>query len=395
MHFLFREKFIHKYSVPVLFLASFLPLKSNASVEKIEIPTLHQSGVVNVGQSITGSVNGSMGLNLYSATGERNNYYWIDATSKERLMNGILYTPKQADAGRSISLCLDSSCSASVYVNFPDRLRTTNDLIDYRDWWSVSQTVQDNVVLSADSDIGITVDFSYIGPTGDDGEGSKVGVGLWLSLIQDKVDKKVIATQVSEGTNTPDLSGKKVDVQAYYELKSLNLAEVNVVEICEEVYFDVGSTTWNACTTRIVAESDCDPYCRPPTKQQFDVLFPSTSFKHEEDVWNADKTAKKTYTAAPSFEGDEHLLNSYCKALGGKISALSAADMQTLVNEDMDEIDATWPGETGYWSSNHIESGFAITGGWGEVTMLSDDLSVQKAPRSFYKGYYICKKNTD
>ncbi|MCX2791471.1 hypothetical protein [Vibrio sp. Sgm 5] len=392
---LFEFSNIKNKRIAPLLLSPFLSLQVSASVDTIEIPTLFQSGLVEVGQKMTGSINGSMGLNLYSKSGERNNYYWVDAVSKEKLASGILYSLQAEDAGKQISLCLDSLCSSPVYVNTSTRLRAANDLIDYQDWWSVSQTVQDNVVLSADSDIGITVDFSYIGPTGDDEEGSKVGVGLWLSLIQDKVDNKVIATQVSEGTNTPDLSGKKVDVQAYYELRNLNLAAVNVVEICEDVYFDVGNTTWNACTTRIVAESDCDPYCRPPTKQQFDVLFPSTSFKHEEDVWNADKTAKKTYTAAPSFEGDEHLLNSYCKALGGKISALSAADMQTLVNEDMDEIDATWPGETGYWSSNHIESGFAVTGGWGEVTMLSDDLSVQKAPRSFYKGYYICKKNTD
>lgn len=332
----------------------------------------------------------------YKEDGSVNDYVWmVDNKIKHK---GVAYTPNENDENKDIKLCLiekgNFQCSntlkvMSAYSNSNVQSRSARAaLADIKDYWEINNSITNEEILD-DEDTSLKVRFSvdYIGADSLDElpSGSPSVTGLFYTL-------KSNTTVLQSTSRLPGFSHNISNQSTSYNttIARLDLSSVPLVSICSFGLSSHGASPLiepESCGTRLVTKrpDNLGNWVQPPTKAQFDLLFPGQSYLQE-------TVGSKTYVASPRLTSDGvNLVESYCKHISPRATPPTSSELKSLA-QNTTVFDDTWPGMTNYWTDTTTNNGpFSFAGiTWAETVSISGTNTTQTAPSEVYNGYLSC-----
>ncbi|MGI9915887.1 hypothetical protein [Vibrio owensii] len=353
------------------------------------------SEFTTVGFPIVASDNSDL-IFHYKEDGSVNDYVWmVDNKIKHK---GVAYTPNKNDENKDIKLCLiergNFQCSNTLNVisAFADNnihsLSARAALADIKDYWEINNSITNEEILD-DEDTSVKVRFSvdYIGTDSIDElpSGSPSVASLFYTL-------KSNTTVLQSTSRLPGFSHNTSKQSTIFNttIPRLDLSSVPLVSICSFGLSPHGASTLiepESCGTRLVTKrpDNLGNWVQPPTKAQFDLLFPGQSYLQE-------TVGSKTYVASQRLTSDGvNLVESYCKHISPRATPPTSSELKSLA-QNTTVFDETWPGMTNYWTNTTTNNGpFSFAGiTWAETVSISATNTTQVAPSEVYNGYLSC-----
>jgi hypothetical protein len=332
----------------------------------------------------------------YKEDGSVNDYVWmVDNKIKHR---GVAYTPNENDENKDIKLCLiergDFQCSNTLKVigafanNNVQSRSARMALADINDYWQINNSITNEEILN-DEDTSVKVRFSvdYIGTDSIDElpSGSPNVTSLFYTLKSNKTVLQSISRLPGFSHNTSNLS-------TIYNtsIARLDLSSVPLVSICSFGLSSHGASPLiepDLCGTRLVTNraDNLGNWVQPPTKAQFDLLFPDQNYLQE-------TVGNKNYVASPRLaSAGVNLVESYCKHISPRATPPTSSELKSLA-QNTTVFDDTWPRMTNYWTDTTTNNGpFSFSGiTWAETVSISGTNTTQVAPSEVYNGYLSC-----